>query len=240
MTSSNTQVVFLLDAHIAKCSQSIFQEKLSLITLVLVNELPTLLQKWRLNSIPFHNLIASKDTYQWGYKIASKTDKFKKQMVCLPKPFSADTINQLKVDLDKKSESVDVKLDVEAISSNLTVMMHEFEWDRVQVLSPVKQSQRKRSRNTADADDRMLPTICTSYQDEKITPKQTNIVCIVGPIPSNISSEMKELQSKRSEKQKTSRSFLLNHISTHLKHKLNARIYWLNTNCEKVFNQYLI
>lgn len=243
--SHNKLTVFLIDPDCAAVSKE--QDKEScvmdhLVASILASELP---------HTSAQSLSAIRDAFQWGHKFALTNNKVSRNHEAgNGVAFDAESLRRFKTDLDAKVADRTrqrIKFDPETISENVTVMLHDYEWDRVEVTSPVKKTRaslhRKNLHHKHSTSFGVRPVdeqqrICHSHYSHTLAnaADKSNVFCIVGPVPNDIQGKMRALYQKRGQNAGSAAvtSFLLKHNHEFLSEKIQAKLIWVNTNPEKV------
>ena len=227
MSSNGTQVVFLIHPKFLNVKDNliwqdvVFESVTKL--LVYLESFSSSDKSCSTQAVPINTKTCE---LKWGYKCAKNSEiKFN----CLHQ-FLGVTFKKLqdfKEEIEFNDEESDVDYSAHTLATNLVAIVHDFNWERLEILSPVK-----------------LPKINHSYTSKSCSKTvkshqfynlNDNFVFVVGPLPKSQYQLNHYFEWQIDSLNDITKILMPKHLALHFEQKHNIRFFWLDT--QVIFDQ---
>uniref|UniRef100_H2ZFE5 Treslin N-terminal domain-containing protein n=1 Tax=Ciona savignyi TaxID=51511 RepID=H2ZFE5_CIOSA len=164
------------------------------------------------------------DQFKWGYKFAKKAG-IQFHNLCDFKKLNSENVKLFEQELNYDDEEEQIEYSAHTLVENLITLAHDFHWEHLEIMSPVKPLRKRKSR---DMESRKRRSNGKTNIAE-IT-ASGNYVFIVGPVPKSKDELGDYFGWEVDTLAEVTRILMPAHLSHHFREKHNIRLYWLDTN----------
>ena len=220
MPSKGSQVVFII--HPQKCAESLLEKSCwqdfvceCIAKLVIYLEsVSSRNTKWKLNGVP---ALQCDHDLKWGYKLANNGE-IKFHSMCDFKRVTFQNLQLLYNEMLSTTSDELIDYSSHTLLKNLSIIIHDFQWERLEIFSPVKKTQKLEKMNQSS----FISNSCTAELSD-------NIVIVIGSLPRSQEELNSYFEWHINTVDDIMNILMPKHLSQLFRSRHNIRLFWLDT-----------